>query len=84
MLILNPPILESCISHVIPDVLEFRSVADFNYLSLSTIFRIPVLSLFPPPMGGRKSQIKKDGSLMKYGYTPAPEKTPEHASDPEM
>ena len=31
-----------------------------------------------------KGKANKDGSLMKYRYTPAPEKTPEHVSDPEM
>ena len=31
-----------------------------------------------------KGKANKDGSLTKYGYTPAPKKTPEHAADPEM
>jgi len=31
-----------------------------------------------------KGKANKDGSRMKYGYTPAPQKLPEYASDPEM
>ena len=31
-----------------------------------------------------KGKADKDGSLTKYGYTPAPKKTPGHAADPEM
>ena len=31
-----------------------------------------------------KGKANKDGSLMKYGYKPAPKKNPEHAIDTEM
>ena len=45
----------------------------------------------PPKLGTPHTLLRavlqqdvKDGSLAKYGYTPVPQKVPEHAADPEM